>query len=483
MKLSPSNVRSRLTLWYVVVLAALLVAYGAASLFFLFLSMREQVDHNLLEDMETVEGQIATEQDGSLTLRLHHGEEGDPGLHRFVEIWSSEGKLLYRTPQLLGQALGGPPTRREAREDIVPVSERLPNGLRVRLASSPHHLDNSIVVLRVAHNEQAMWRELREFTTVLLIGLPLGVLLAGFGGYALARKALAPTDAMTRETQKISAQDLGARLSVQNREDELGRLGAVLNAMLGRLQGAFEQLRRFTADASHELRTPLTAIRSVGEVALQEPKGPAEYRDVIGSMLEEVDRLTRLVESLLVLSRADASHAQLHRADTSLLSVAEEVASTLEVLAEEKRQKIDVEGDGDLVVSADRLILRQAIVNLLDNAIKYSPVEGHIFIRVHAGGDKKACLDVIDRGPGIPAEHQPYVFDRFYRVDKARTREWGGAGLGLSITRWAIEAHDGEISFSSKDGEGCVFRICLPIAGDISSETAGRVNASPRDGT
>jgi heavy metal sensor kinase len=464
MKLSPSNVRSRLTLWYVGVLAALLVAYGAASLFFLFLSMREQVDHNLLEDMETVEGQIATEPDGFLTLRLHHGEEGDPGLHRFVEIWSSEGKLLYRTPQLDGQALGGPPSREAAKEDIAPVSERLRGGLRVRLASSPHHLDNHIVILRVAHNEKAMWRELREFATVLLIGLPLGVLLAGFGGYALARKALAPIDAMTRETQKISAEDLGARLSIQNREDELGRLGAVLNAMLGRLQGAFEQLRRFTADASHELRTPLTAIRSVGEVALQEPKGPAEYRDVIGSMLEEVDRLTRLVESLLVLSRADARHAQLHRADTSLLSVTEEAASTLEVLAEEKRQKIDVQGDGGLVVSADRLILRQAIVNLLDNAIKYSPAESSILLRVYRGEGTTAILDVIDQGPGIPVEHQSYVFDRFYRVDKARTREWGGAGLGLSITRWAVEAHGGKITLTSEEGRGTTFRVSLPEA-------------------
>lgn len=464
MKLSPSNVRSRLTLWYVGVLAALLVAYGAASLFFLFLSMREQVDHNLLEDMETVEGQIATEPDGSLTLRLHHGEEGDPGLHRFVEIWSSEGKLLYRTPRLDGQALGGPPSQEAAKEDIAPVSERLPNGLRVRLASSPHHLDNSIVILRVAHNEKAMWRELREFATVLLIGLPLGVLLAGFGGYALARKALAPIDAMTSETQKISAQDLGARLPIKNQEDELGRLGAVLNAMLARLQGAFEQLRRFTADASHELRTPLTAIRSVGEVALQEPKGPEEYRDVIGSMLEEVDRLTRLVESLLVLSRADANHVQLHRADTSLLSVAEEAASTLEVLAEEKRQTIDVEGDRDLVVSADRLILRHAIINLLDNAIKYSPAESSILLRVYRGEGKTAILEVIDQGPGISVEHQAYVFDRFYRVDKARTREWGGAGLGLSITRWAVEAHGGEINLKSEEGRGTTFRVSLPEA-------------------
>ena len=464
MKLSPSNVRSRLTLWYVGVLAALLVVYGLGSLFFLHLNMREQLDHNLLEDMETVEGQIATEPDGSLTLRLHHGDEDDPGFDRFVEIWSTDGKILYRTPQLEGQALGGPPSQEEAKEDVTPVSERLPSGLRVRVASSPHHLADRIVILRVAHNEEKMWRELREFATVLLIGLPLGVLLAGFGGYALARKALAPIDAMTRETQKISAEDLGARLSIKNGDDELGRLGIVLNAMLGRLQGAFEQLRRFTADASHELRTPLTAIRSVGEVALQEPKGPAEYRDVIGSMLEEVDRLTRLVESLLVLSRADASRVQLNRADTSLLSVAEEAASTLEVLAEEKQQKIDVEGDAALVVSADRLILRQAIVNLLDNAIKYSPVGSRILIRVHPGDDKRACLDVIDQGPGIPFEHQPYIFDRFYRVDKARTREWGGAGLGLSITRWAVEAHGGEILLSSKDGTGCTFRICLPIA-------------------
>jgi heavy metal sensor kinase len=463
MKLSLSNVRSRLTLWYVGVLAALLIAYGAGSLLFLFLSMRDQLDHNLREDLETVEGQIATAPDGSLTLRLHHRDEEGTGFHRYVEIWSPEGKLLYRTPQLDGQSLGGPPSPREAKQDVAPASEQLPNGLRVRLASSPHHLNDHIVILRVAHNEEPMWQELREFAVVLLIGLPVGVLLAGLGGYALARKALAPIDAMTRETQKISAEDLGARLSVKN-QDELGRLGTVLNAMLGRLQGAFEQLRRFTADASHELRTPLTAIRSVGEVALQEPKAPAEYRDVIGSMLEEVDRLTRLVESLLVLSRTDASQVQLHRVDTSLLSVAEEAASTLEVLAEEKRQKIAVEGNRHLVVFADRLILRQAIINLLDNAIKYSPAESSILLRVHMGEGSTAILEVVDQGPGIPAEHQPYVFDRFYRVDKARTREWGGAGLGLSITRWAVEAHGGVITLSSAEGLGSTFRMTLPQA-------------------
>jgi signal transduction histidine kinase len=181
-------------------------------------------------------------------------------------------------------------------------------------------------------------------------------------------------------------------------------------------------------------------------------------------MLEEVDRLTRLSESLLALSRADAGHVQLQREDISLLSVAREASSLVEVLAEEKRQRIDIEGDACLLVSADRLILRQAIVNLLDNAIKYSPAESRILVRLQSGEEKQVLLDVIDQGPGIPSEHQPYVFDRFYRVDKARTREWGGTGLGLSITRWAIEAHAGGITVKSEEGQGSTFRISLPLA-------------------
>jgi heavy metal sensor kinase len=370
-----------------------------------------------------------------------------------------------------GQQLEPPPVVGEKIEEDKPVSSRLANGARVRVANSLHHLGSRLVILRVGHSEEPMWRDVRQLGTVLFIGLPLGMLLAGLGGYALACKALSPVDAMTRETQKISAEDLAARLSIQNEGDELGRLGTVLNDMLGRLQRAFEQLRRFTADASHELRTPLTAIRSVGEVALQDGKTAAEYRDVIGSMLEEVDRLTRLVESLLVLSRGDAGRVQLHRVDVSLISAAREALSVLEVLAEEKRQNIAVKGNPDLIVSADRLILRQAIVNLLDNAIKYSPENSSIVMHVYEGEEQRACLDVADQGPGIHPEHQPYVFDRFYRVDEARTREWGGAGLGLSITQWAVEAHGGSLTLKSEGGGGSTFRVCLPLLYKSVSES------------
>ncbi len=338
--------------------------------------------------------------------------------------------------------------------------------------SGVYHIEDQRVVLRVAYSEEGLWRELGEFGEVLLLGFPIAVLLAGVGGYALARKALAPIDSMATQARTISAEKLGDRLSIENPEDELGKLGTVFNAMLGRLQAAFDQLRRFTADASHELRTPLTAIRSVGEVALQDQRSSAEYRDVIGSMLEEVDRLTRLAESLLSLSRADAGHIQLQREDMPLLRLAKEASSVVEVLAEEKRQSIDIEGDANLVVSADRLILRQAIINLLDNAIKYSPPGSHILVRVQGGGDKQVFLEVIDQGPGIPAEHQPYVFDRFFRVDKARTREWGGAGLGLSITRWTVEAHGGGITLESEKGHGSTFRVSLPLAKDSSTSSS-----------
>jgi heavy metal sensor kinase len=441
-----------------------LALYAAVASLFLFLSLREDFDQNLLQDLETVEGMLAKEPNGRVSLHSSHPDAAEPRIGHFIEVWSPEGSLLYRSVALQDQTLGGPPGTDEGLHDPTPSTTQLPNGTRVRLASSVYHVEDQRVVLRVAYSEERLWRELGEFGEVLLLGFPIAVVLAGFGGYALARKALAPIDSMTTQAKTISAERLSDRLSIENSQDELGKLGAVFNDMLGRLQAAFDQLRRFTADASHELRTPLTAIRSVGEVALQDQRSPAEYRDVIGSMLEEVDRLTRLAESLLALSRADAGHIQLQREEIPLLRIAEEASSVVEVLAEEKRQQIDIAGDANLLVSVDRLILRQAIVNLLDNAIKYSPPGSQILVRVQSGGDNKVFLDVVDQGPGIPGEHQPYVFDRFFRVDRARTREWGGAGLGLSITRWAIEAHGGGITLESEEGHGSTFRISLPLA-------------------
>jgi signal transduction histidine kinase len=225
---------------------------------------------------------------------------------------------------------------------------------------------------------------------------------------------------------------------------------------------SLERLRRFTSDASHELRTPLTAIRSVGEVALQREGTAEEYRDTIGSMLEEVNRLTGLVENLLTISRADAGSIELHPSVFSAMDLARESAGLFEVLIEEKSQRMSIEGDETVRVKGDRMFLRQALVNIIHNAVKYSPAGSAISVRVRQDSAGGVCLEVADGGPGISAEHSERIFDRFYRVDESRSREAGGAGLGLSIAQWAIRLQGGDIRLLTSLGRGCTFQICLP---------------------
>jgi heavy metal sensor kinase len=297
----------------------------------------------------------------------------------------------------------------------------------------------------------------------ILLGLAAAVAIAGFGGHWLAGRALAPIDRLARQAERLTVDNLGERLTVENPEDELGHLARVFNQSLSRIEDSVARLRRFTADASHELRTPLTAIRAVGEVALSGPRTPEHYRETIGSMLEEADRLSRLVDSLLFLSRADAGQG-ITRQDLGLLELVQSSASLLEILADERGQRIEVRGDESLRLPADSLLLRQALINLTDNAIKYSPRGSVIAIEVRRGEGKTAVVEIEDQGPGIPEAHLSRVFERFYRIDSGRSRDEGGAGLGLSIALWAVERHGGRIQIQSEEGKGSSFRIVLPPA-------------------
>ena len=310
-----------------------------------------------------------------------------------------------------------------------------------------------------ANPEERVEQQLQEVLFVLVLGVPLIVALAGVGGYLLARRALAPIDQLGSEARRITADRLHERLSVPNPHDEIGRLAAVINDTLSRLEASFDQLRRFTADASHELRTPLAVLRGIGEIGLRETRTPAEYKDAIGSMLEEVDRLTRLVDTLLRLSRGDAGTVRLSPESFDLRQLTEDVVASLGLLADERQQRIVVNAAADVRVIADRLVFREALTNLVDNAIKYSPAHSTINVQVTQSGER-AAVTVADEGPGIPAEHRERIFDRFYRVDEGRSRELGGTGLGLAIARWAVEANGGSIALESGDS-GSRFRIEL----------------------
>jgi heavy metal sensor kinase len=304
---------------------------------------------------------------------------------------------------------------------------------------------------------------IKNLTLILIAGIPAALLLALVGGYFLAGRALTPVQVITRKAQNITAENLSERLPVKNPHDEIGNLVAVFNDTLGRLENSFEQLRRFTADASHELRTPLTSLRSVGEVALKKSMDTKSYREAIGSMLEETERLTHLVDNLLILARGDAGKAKLTPSPVDLSALVNEVVEELRILAEEKNQDLSVFIEKKVEADIDKETIRLAVSNILHNAILYTQEGGKVEVHTIKNEKGEILIDIIDNGPGIPEADRNKVFERFYRVDKARSRAEGGAGLGLAIARWAVEVNNGSIAFCDNDAPGTFCRIILPL--------------------
>jgi heavy metal sensor kinase len=441
------SVRARLTLWHAGVLMLIVCAFAAGFLLFVRARLFEELDRQLLRELTTIDWVYRNEpwelkdlasESGITLFRITAGGN----LRHQTEGWEREG--FARALKDAGS--------------MLPASWTAPDGRSYRIqavADPSYHI-------AAAMEETSFRRTLWTLAAILAMGVPFAVGLAIAGGYFLAGRVLLPVGAMADKAREITADSLGERLPVGNPQDEFGRLATVFNDTLSRLHDSFDRLRRFTSDASHELRTPLTAIRSVGEVALQAPLDSGGYRDVIGSMLEEVDRLTRLVDSLLTLTRADSGATQPAREVVNLTALASNVADLLRVLAEEKQQSFSVDTATPVEAVCDPAILRLALMNLLHNAVKYTPNGGAIYVRATVTASGQPSIEVQDTGPGIPAAHQEQIFERFYRVDSDRSRESGGTGLGLAIARWAVAANGGRIELESKESKGSLFRIVLP---------------------
>jgi heavy metal sensor kinase len=475
----PQSVRTRLTLWYVAVMAGVLLIYIGSASAQLFFHLRSQLDGLAIEDLETVEGLLSFAPGGKLLLRsdYHDHPETAQMQERLMEVRANDGSLLYQSESLHNRALGGALAPGEGLSSYSQRSIRLSDGRRVRLASKRHSIDGHQTLIRLAFDEAPLWENLWQAVIGLMAGLPIALGFAGFAGYFLARRALSPVERMARRAHEINGDDLRARLAVENPNDELGLLARAFNETLGRLERSFEQLRRFTSDAAHELRTPLMAIRSVGEAGLREQASGDEYREVIGSMLEDSARLSRLVDSLLTIARADAGQIRLEKVDVPILPFVREAVLIMEVLAEEKGQAVSVDGSSSAHVQADPLILRQVIINLLDNAIKHTPQGGSIIVRVFGAEGSKVVVEVKDGGPGIAPEHRDRVFDRFYRVDDGRAGEDGGVGLGLAIAKWGAEAHGGRLDLDCPASGGSTFRLVLPAGAETRAEAGNRLAA------
>ena len=315
--------------------------------------------------------------------------------------------------------------------------------------------------LEVGQSQEEASETLRTLLLIILAAYPLTLGVAALGGAFLARRALSPVDKITGLARRISAENLGRRLDLDLPDDELGRLARTFDGMIERLDDAFRRQRRFTADASHELRTPLTVMKGQVEVALQQERSSADYRDVLEAVSQEVERLIGLAGSLLTLARADAGEIAL---DLESIDVNVLVAGTVAQMrpaAVEKQIAIDVTCGPEVAIRIDEALLIQLLLNLLDNAIKYTAPGGRIAVGWDvSSGD--AELWVRDNGIGIAAEHLPRVMDRFYRVDDSRSRSAGGVGLGLAISQWIAEAHGGSVTVESTHGEGSTVTAVLP---------------------
>ena len=462
----PARLGTRLALSYVLLTASAMILFTGGTATVLFLQMRAQLAHFAVEDIETVEGLISFSQDGRLKFNddYHNHPESKQVLERFLEVRSLDGTLLYRNDRLGKLALGDAP---EPGEGVGGYSQRsgvLSDGTRVVMVSRRHLLDGHPILIRLAQSEEPVWHAREQFLLAAALMFPFMIAAAALAGYRMSRRILAPVESIASQAERITSSSLHERIPVHGTGDELDHLAEVFNRTLSRLDESFRQLRQFTADASHELRTPLAAIRAIGEVGLEREGTARDYRELVGSMLEEVNRLTRLVNDLLMISRGDAGAIHLSYAPVPVLELARDTVSLLEPLAEDKDQKLTVTGDEGLTVQADAVFFRQALINVLHNAIKYSPGRTTISLCVERTDSHSVAISVTDAGPGIAPEHAARIFDRFYRVDTGRSRDAGGFGLGLAIAQWAIQAHKGCISVSSAPGQGSTFQITLPVS-------------------
>jgi two-component system OmpR family sensor kinase len=459
------TLRFRLALWYAVVGTLLLAVFSATIYFYVSERMALPLDHELRQDLVEVRARLKVQPDGRITWDGHEVKQSallnwtDP----WLELWDEEGNLVCRLWPLEDARLERLPVAPAQGHQTISVFDVTPD-IPLRELSVPFDGPEGKPgwMLRVIRIHKSADDALSALLIIIVIALPIVIALLVLGGYSVTRRWLKPLDDMVEEANHITTEDFNRRLPVKNPHDELGRLAVVFNVTLDRLENSFVALDHFVADASHELRTPLTTLRSVGEVGLKRSRTVEEYRDIIASMLEEAQRLQFLVQRLLVLAKAEGGPDKVEQSLVRLDKIVVACAGELGVLAEDKQQRIVLD-TVECAVVTDPVIFRQALENLIDNAIKYSPVGAKITVALERV-EKTCSVTVTDEGPGIGPEHQPHVTGRFFRTGRPRGRTAGGFGLGLALTNAYMRMLGGTLQFKPVEPHGSSFSLTLPAA-------------------
>ena len=459
--------RVRLTLWYGTALVLVLIIFGGALYAVLARGLRDQIDRSL--DEAAVVAVRAVEQHGLgpfLPFEDLAAEFPELAvLDKSFQIFSPAGKITIQSPNLRRQDIPLSPTALAAalNGQATFESARFQDGSTFRLLSVPIRENGVLVnIVQVGTSLRPVEEMLHRLVLVLLVLAPIALAVALGGGWFLADRALRPVEAITQAAQRIAAGDLTQRLTEPSTSDEIGRLAATFNDMIARLEASFRQVRQFSADASHELRTPLTVIKGEAELALRRTRPAEDYKLVLESTLEEIDRMTQIVDELLFLSRTDLGEVVIERLPVRLDALVEDIRRQTGVLGQEQGVQVTVGSVDPATVLGDELRLRELLLNLVDNAVKYSRPGGKVEIALLREG-AAARLSVTDQGIGMTPEEMGRIFDRFYRTDAARAHAKKGTGLGLSICKWIAEAHHGRIEVQSHVGEGSRFTVVLPV--------------------
>lgn len=466
------SVRVRLTMWYVAVLALVLVAFSIGVYALLARGLYDRLDSSLRVEvralaagLEREVGEGKTESEAAVTAQE---ERFFP--RQATAIFNANGELIAEKPTRSGKHARLPALNLLPADDtyfytVLEEEEGGKDGRRI--AVKPINIDSTgkSYLFAVSQPLDRVSEELGSVRRIMFIAVPLALALAGLGGWFLARRSLAPVVAMSERARRISAENLEERLPIVNPRDELGQLAGTFNELLTRLEASFKQQRRFMADASHELRTPLFVIRTATDVTLgREHRDQSEYRDALTIASEQTQRLTRIVEDMFMLARVDAGNRKLEESDFYLDELVAETARAASVLGASKGVRLEVSNTLEMLCHGDEGLLRQMVLNLLGNAIKHTPSGGQVRISLERRNGQYE-ITVADTGTGIPLEAQPHVFERFYRADKARSHsesDGGGAGLGLSIAKWIAEAHQGKLELVHSDPTGSTFIASLP---------------------
>jgi len=478
------SIRFKLTLWYVLILGILLISFSAFLYLTLSGSLYRDVDHKLRSLAEVIASESTSPLFkygfGTIDQTLEASMNLKP-IGKFIQVLDESGRIGQKSDNLKSVQLpiSLHALRNASKGLITYETNRSLRNTPLRIITFPIKENDQVTkIIQVASSLQDVEDVLRTLVLILIITVPSILMIASLGGLFLANKALKPVDQITQTARLITSQNLNQRIQTLKVKDEISRLIDTFNEMISRLDQSFRQVKQFTTDASHELKTPLTILKGEVEVGLRKQRLPHEYEQILQSNLEEINRMSKIVEDLLLLSKADIGEIRLIKEDIHLNRFIHGLIEQMKILAQPKSIRIETSNHQEEVhVLADPLRMRELFINLIENGIKYTEDGGKILITITKethdpfgapfslgrSSESFAHITVADTGIGIAKEDQEKIFDRFFRVDKARSREQGGSGLGLSICKWIVEAHQGQITVQSEPGKGSSFTVRLPL--------------------